>query len=73
MDKTENILCNQWYHRICIETSNNSISVYFNQNEIFLGGSCNHKMWYNNLNDETQKIVAFNIWNIHQHLESTKF
>ena len=52
LDSSKSILCNQWYHKICIDVSED-----FEFENEFFGEKCNHKFWYNNLNMETQNKV----------------
>ena len=52
LDDTTSILCNQWYHAICI-----SGAIDHKFDDFYFGSKCKHEMWYNNLNDDCKSKV----------------
>ena len=61
IDETNNLLCNQWYHRECIEMHDKNNIPDDIDKSIWFGNKCMHKLWYDSLNDNLKKIVEIKI------------
>ena len=56
LDSSKSILCNQWYHKICIDLAEDH-----EFENVYFGEKCNHNFWYSNLNIETQDKVKLRL------------
>ena len=74
-DKTGIILCNQWYHKSCINNyirNGSALIIKMNEKHTALfGNKCKHAMWYDVLNDDVKSYVISNLNFIHSKLDNS--